>query len=69
MPVLIILFVIRIYVWYYYIRLILLYGKEINMIELKNVSKTYKSKKGKSTKALDDVSITFAKKRNDFYFR
>ena len=39
------------------------------MIELKNVSKTYKSKKGKSTKALDDVSITFAKKRNDFYYR
>ena len=32
------------------------------MIELKNVSKTYKSKKDKSTKALDDVSITFAKK-------
>ena len=45
MPVLIILFVIRIYVLYYYIRLILLYGKGINMIELKNVSKTYKSKK------------------------
>ena len=36
------------------------------MIELKNVSKTYKSKKGKSTKALDDVSITFAKKGMTF---
>ena len=27
------------------------------MIELRNISKTYKSKKGVSTKALDDVSI------------
>lgn len=30
------------------------------MIELKNVSKTYKSKKSKSTKALDNVSLTLS---------
>ena len=29
------------------------------MIELRNVSKTYKSKKGSSTHALNNVSITF----------
>ena len=36
------------------------------MIELKNVSKTYKSKKSKSTKALDDVSISFDSKGMTF---
>lgn len=29
------------------------------MIELKNVSKTYKSKKGNNTKALDNVTLKF----------
>lgn len=32
------------------------------MIELKDVHKTYKSKKGKSTKALDGISVTFDEK-------
>lgn len=36
------------------------------MIELKNISKTYKSKKSKNTKALDNVSITFAEKGMTF---
>lgn len=36
------------------------------MIELKNVYKTYKSKKSKNTKALDGVSLTFADKGMTF---
>ncbi len=36
------------------------------MITLKNVSKTYKSKKGKSTKALDNVSLTLENKGMTF---
>ena len=36
------------------------------MIELKNVCKIYKSKKGKNTKALDDVSLTFGDKGMTF---
>lgn len=36
------------------------------MIELKNVSKTYKSKKSKNTKALDGISITFEEKGMTF---
>lgn len=36
------------------------------MIELKNVSKTYKSKKSKSTKALDNVSLTLSDKGMTF---
>ena len=35
---------------------------EIIMIELKNVCKTYKSKKGKNTEALKDISIKFPEK-------
>lgn len=36
------------------------------MIELRNVSKTYKSKKGSSTNALNNVSITFGEKGMTF---
>ena len=36
------------------------------MIELKNVSKTYKSKKGNNTKALDNVTLKFDNKGMTF---
>lgn len=36
------------------------------MLELKNVSKTYKSKKGNNTKALDDISLNFDEKGMTF---
>lgn len=36
------------------------------MIELKNICKTYKSKKGSNTKALDNVSVTFDNKGMTF---
>ncbi len=36
------------------------------MIELKNVSKTYKSKKSTNTAALKDISIKFPEKGLDF---
>lgn len=36
------------------------------MIELKNISKTYRSKKGTSTKALDNISIKFGSKGMTF---